>query len=607
MHWTHHDRELPPLVEGLTIAGLSTDKLFEPGHGLSFMSHPEYMGDNYFLSIQSGPRNRNRVLILATDLRGRRNALHTLRQLLRQYGLKMPLMEISDAPAFPTRGLMLDVSRDKVPTLSQLKQSIDLLASLKFNHLQLYTEHTFAYRGHEEVWADASPLTPEEIRELDLYCTARGIELAANQNCFGHLAVFLKRSKYNHLAEIEGDGVWKFMQWDRRGPFSLCPTNPDAEAFVRDLLAQLLPNFTSPLVNIGCDETFDVGWGRSKPAARAAGPSFSNTDSTGRQPVPLEKARASLFFEFVNKVCTIVRAHNKRPMLWADIAMSHPEMLSLLPKDAIGLAWGYEPGAKFADECRHLREHGLESWVCPGTSSWRSFTGRTSESRANIAAAARDGLANGATGFLICDWGDVGHMQQWPITLARLADAAEAAWRGELSSDSAATAIRDRAASLHIFSDHANTLVPWLNELGDIDLSLRQFAKVHNAAAIFNDLFPPVPPAPGTRAINAPLDEWLRVKERFDDCLLLRPFLGDQLIDDEATQIIRCTRLCIDHGASCRRSPDGLRPREADFAHLKSLAEECLADHRRLWLIRNRPGGLEQSCSHLRRVIASLT
>jgi hypothetical protein len=82
---------------------------------------------------------------------------------------------------------MLDVSRNKVPTLTQLFELVDLLASFKYNQLQLYTEHTFAYRGHEIVWADSSPLTPSEIQALDVYCTQRCITLVPNQNRFSFL------------------------------------------------------------------------------------------------------------------------------------------------------------------------------------------------------------------------------------------------------------------------------------------------------------------------------------------------------------------------------------------------------------------------------------
>lgn len=38
------------------------------------------------------------------------------------------------------RGVMLDISRDKVPTLKTLFEIVDLLSLLKINHLQLYVE-----------------------------------------------------------------------------------------------------------------------------------------------------------------------------------------------------------------------------------------------------------------------------------------------------------------------------------------------------------------------------------------------------------------------------------------------------------------------------------
>ena len=61
----------------------------------------------------------------------------------------------------------------------------DLLKVCNYNQFQLYTEHTFRYAGHEAVWRNASPLTPAEIRELDLYCRMNDIELVPNQNSFG--------------------------------------------------------------------------------------------------------------------------------------------------------------------------------------------------------------------------------------------------------------------------------------------------------------------------------------------------------------------------------------------------------------------------------------
>ena len=53
---------------------------------------------------------------------------------------------------------MLDISRCKVPKLGELSRLVDMLALFKYNRLELYMEHTFAFEGHEIVWAGASPL-----------------------------------------------------------------------------------------------------------------------------------------------------------------------------------------------------------------------------------------------------------------------------------------------------------------------------------------------------------------------------------------------------------------------------------------------------------------
>ncbi|MDP6490417.1 MAG: glycoside hydrolase family 20 zincin-like fold domain-containing protein [Kiritimatiellia bacterium] len=76
-------------------------------------------------------------------------------QLIEQFGATPPALTISDAPDFPARGVMLDVSRCKVPTMATCKQLIDRLAGMRLNQLQLYTEHTFAFSAHQAVWQRA--------------------------------------------------------------------------------------------------------------------------------------------------------------------------------------------------------------------------------------------------------------------------------------------------------------------------------------------------------------------------------------------------------------------------------------------------------------------
>lgn len=558
--------------------------------------HPE----GYRLTVRPwtmGASHWPAVTVRASTARGATNALRTLAQLLTLHPRAVPAMEIDDEPSFAFRGVMLDVSRTRVPTMESLRSAIDLFASLKINHLQLYTEHAFAYAGHEEVWRDASPITPDEARALDEYGRERGVELAANQNCFGHLARWLRLPRYNGLAEIEGDNEWRFLEYPRRGPFSLCPVLPGSADLVRDLLGQIAPCFGSPLVNIGCDETFDVGFGRSaKEVARRGGG---------------EAGRVALYVEFVNRVCAIAHALGKRPMFWADIALTRPECLRDLPRDLIGLAWGYEPDAAFDRWCVALREAGLEAWVCPGTSSWRSITGRTAERRENIARAAEQGAAAGATGFLITDWGDAGHHQQWPVALAGIAHGAAAAWNA-----GAARTYDADSASPHVFGDGAHGIGRWLDDLGDADLDLRRTCRVprraepgvRNATAIFSDLHPPAE-APEDwnadqhgRYVRAGAEAFERVAARINELAERTPRVDDPLVRDEIAHTLAYARFAAEHGAAWRRPGFGRAAR----AGLADRARSLLDEHRRLWLLRSRPGGLEESSASLRRVIDGL-
>ena len=74
------------------------------------------------------------------DLAGRDAAgvfygVMTLVQLVQTSGRELPALQIDDWPDFPARGVMLDVSRDKVPTMETLFALVDRLASWKINQL----------------------------------------------------------------------------------------------------------------------------------------------------------------------------------------------------------------------------------------------------------------------------------------------------------------------------------------------------------------------------------------------------------------------------------------------------------------------------------------
>jgi len=537
--------------------------------------------DGYRLVINPG-----QVLIVAHDPAGAFYAAMTLRQIARQCGGTgcLPCLYIEDWPDFPHRGVMLDISRDKVPRMETLYALVDLLAEWKVNQFQLYMEHTFAYRNHREVWEKASPMTGEEILELDAYCRERYVELVPNQNSFGHMARWLVHPRYNPLAEApEGcETAWgKF-----RGPFSLCPLDPGAIALLAELYEELLPHFTSRQFNVGCDETVDLGRGRSRVVCERLG--------VGR-----------VYLDFLLKIHRLVQRHGRTMQFWGDIILHHPELIEALPDGIIALEWGYEAGHPFARDSARFAEAGVPFYVCPGTSSWNSIAGRTENAVANLRDAAENGLACGAIGYLNTDWGDNGHWQPLPVSYPGYACGAAFSWslRANRGLDLA------RALDLHAFKDSAG-------KMGRLTLDLGNAYKVAgvptgNASVLARLLYNP----------SQPRDEGWMAKltveglEKTLDYIngVVASLSGARMACEDAEQIADEFANAADllrH--ACRLGIARLRAEKGEVAAIPAptraaLAEELgaiVTQYRTLWLSRNREGGLSDSVARMERLIA---
>ena len=310
-------------------------------------------------------------------------------------------------PTMPIRGYQLDISRMKVPTMATLYRMVDILAALDYNQFQLYTEHAFAYPGHEAVWEEFSPMTADEIRALDKYCAARGIELVPNQNSFGHLDQWLCRYPYNELAEVpQGGAVYK--PWGNcviRTPSALCPTDARSIPFIASLYDALFPCFKSKLVNVGCDETLELE------DARALNRSAKTV---------AEKGVHRVYLDFLLKIHREVASRGHTMMFWGDIIVNAPELVPELPEEVIALCWGYEGNHPFDKQCGLFAQAKRRFMVCPGTSAWGSISGRVPNMIANIDNAYAAALKHGAEGMLLADWGDGGHPNPWIVSIPAL-------------------------------------------------------------------------------------------------------------------------------------------------------------------------------------------
>jgi len=317
-----------------------------------------------------------------------------------QGGCRIPAVRILDWPDLAHRGVMLDVSRNRVPTMETAQHIIDTLSALKINQLQMYTEHTFAYSNHTTVWAQSGAITPAEARHLSQYAYERFITLVPNQQSFGHMQHWLKHPEYAHLAESKSGSrkLWAFdyccplFSDAEFVPYSLAP-NKASLALLSNLYDELLAAFPhSRAVNIGMDETFDLGDGASREDVARVG-------------------KHTVYADFLNNISAVLEERGAHAQFWGDIIFEHPHLfLGKLSKETRVLDWGYEADAPFASRGQALKRHGIKSYVAPGTSSWLSFGGRVTNCVRNVVNAAQSGAWFGAEGLLITDWGDGGYV-----------------------------------------------------------------------------------------------------------------------------------------------------------------------------------------------------
>ncbi|MCG8350896.1 MAG: family 20 glycosylhydrolase [Chloroflexales bacterium] len=546
----------------------------DSGVGALLRIAPQWVTQNQGYALTITPSG---IVIDAHDAAGLFYAINTLIQIIEQSGAQLPTLSITDWPDFAVRGVLIDVSRDKVPQLETLFALVDMLASWKINQLQLYTEHTFAYSQHQAVWADASPLTGQKIEQLDAYCRQRFIELVPNQNTFGHMERWLRHPNYAPLAEThsEFNTPWGITM---QGPFSLCPDDPGSLALIRDLLDELLPHFSSRMVNINCDETVDLGQGRSQALCQQLG--------NGR-----------VYLDFLLQIVGLVRDRGRIPQFWGDIIVTHPELIGELPHDALVLLWGYEANHPFATQCAQFAASGMPFYVCPGTSSWCSIAGRSSNALGNLRAAAEHGLRHGAQGYLITDWGDRGHWQQLPVSYLGFVAGAAYSWAWEANRDIEVA----RVASQFAFRDVTGVMGKLAYDLGDIYRMMGDTTP--NGTALFWTLQLP---------LDAPLphdplsDEGLqRARDALDAAA--QTIERVHLIGPDAAQLIAefTQTIGLLHHA-CRRAALRLHPEQRTTAQHSTCAHELgqlIDEQRRLWLGRNRPGGLSDSLARLEQAL----
>ena len=521
--------------------------------------------EEYRLQVGSG-----RILVEAGSKRGFFLADQTIHQLKRLSPASCPDLRIEDGPALRIRGYMLDISRCKVPKMDHLYRLVDLLALLKYNQLQLYTEHTFAYRKHRVVWENASPLTAREIHKLKAYCAERFIELVPNQNAFGHMERWLKHDAYCELAESPDGFHHPITGWRPSGTV-LYPDEKSIQ-FIDGLLNELLRCFDSQWVHLGCDEPWELGQGRS----------FERAQEVGRH---------QIFKEYVTHLHGLVSKRGKRMLFWSDELRQDPRRIREFPLDAIPVVWGYEGNHPFDEECSVYSAMDRPFLIAPGDSSWNSFTGRLDNAHRNIKRAAASAVDNQSLGMLLTSWGDNGHQQVWPAQLCGMLLFSAAAWNpGEVEALHV-----DQALNTFVFLDEEGGLGAFWEQIAKIDSFIPVNINPENSSFPYDALYQPAQKV--RHAMKGESRDCLfNALDHLETCAKLLARANPASPDGK--WLLEESQLAYD------MTHMGLKRAEAILKGNMSLLDGIDCDaivnrYQKVWLLRNRRGGLEESLAYI--------
>lgn len=532
-------------------------------------------------------------------------AVGALKQLSHQCFPQLPFAEITDFPALELRGIMVDIGRNKIPSMETMYALLDKFALMRINHVEFYQEgYCYAYSNYPYLFTDDTPVTPEEFQALDAYAKSRFIDLVPNQNVLGHMDQWLATPQLNHLAECEDGFIFENIYW--RPPMTLDPKDPESLAFVTQMLDDLLENFSSSYVNVNMDEPFELGKGKNKEEAQNQGSS-------------------RLYLDYVWKINDYCRKKRLKMMMWGDQVLENPDSVSALPKDIMLLDWIYEGEARFETHAKLMQSTGLDYCLCPGSSSWGALTGRSDNMLENIKDAVSCACRYGGKGILLTDWGDLGHWQYISSSYPAFALAGLYAWSGSQAS-------QDNAAwfcNCFIYMDETRQAYKTAYDLGNY--YHYEHAPLYNTTLSFAVM--------SSKYTFDTLEEFDNKVQRlltlsaniaktnhipYKEPVIRLDYQGLQAYLDKLEERISSLKLgcregslileemknsirMIRHGSMLyhsltfhREDKDVLKE---DLQSLLTQLEKLLPIHYELWMARNRRGGFSKSTAHMQHLL----
>ncbi|MBQ9802806.1 MAG: beta-N-acetylhexosaminidase [Clostridia bacterium] len=318
--------------------------------------------------------------------------------------------DITERCRATTLCLMEDMSRNAVMHMDGVKQMLRDLALMGYDSLMLYTEDTYELPDYPYFGYMRGKYSLAELREIDDYAYALGIEVIPCIQTLAHMKQALNWNVFTPINDMDD---------------ILLVGNPETDKLIETMIATMSKTFRSRRINIGMDEAHNLGRGKY-------------LDQNGYRPAH------EIILEHLTRVVELCKKYELAPMMWSDMffrmAFDHKyyvregeipaEVAAKIPRDVTLIYWDYY--AKDSEffghmvDC-HTKLQGVPVAFAGGAWRWGTFAPRNRFSLYYSEMQCEECFKRGINDIIVTAWGDNGsetsHFAHYP-TLLYFAEAA---------------------------------------------------------------------------------------------------------------------------------------------------------------------------------------
>lgn len=323
----------------------------------------------------------------------------------------VPVPYVEEVP-FRTLGIMLDCSRNAVPSVGHLKRWLRKMALMGYDMMMLYMEDTYEVPGEPFFGYLRGRYSQEELREVDSYASKFGIEVIPCIQTLGHLEQILRWPAYRDVKDTSS---------------VLLAGGRTYELLERMIRAASEP-FRTDRIHVGMDEAHDLGRGRY-------------LDTFGY------RRNFEIFSEHLSEVIKICRRLGLRPMIWSDMyfrmgsetgdyydpkSVIPEEVVAKIPEGVQLVYWDYYHRDEefYREWIRRHRRLGRTPIMASGIWTWNKLWYDHTITTATVAPCLSACRKEGVEEVFFTLWGDDGAECERDSALAGLMWAAELAYGG---------------------------------------------------------------------------------------------------------------------------------------------------------------------------------